>query len=197
MGSFGFADKINVLESLILFFGVTMTIRFKLISRFSWPKWSFRAMLSDFSWKSLFRVIFHKVLAVILSIFFLTVGFLFLGYAFIEIITNTAGIHAQMMDVSNVPHMHIGKYQFGCEGTGLFKTKVIQDHVEYKGVFCLYPAWPNHIEPTVDDVVRVWPTKRPFVAAAPMQDMGWIVSVFFLMIGLVMFEFFILAWTIH
>jgi len=153
--------------------------------------------LADFSWKSLFRIIFHKVLAIILSILFLTISCLFLGYAFVDIITNAAGINAQMMSVSNVTHVHIGKYQFGCKGTGLFKSTVIQNHVEYKGVFCLYPTWPNHVEPIVDDVVRVWPTKKPFVAAAPMQGMDWIVSFFFLMIGLVMFEFFILAWTIH
>jgi len=91
----------------------------------------------------------------------------------------------------------VGKYRLVYEGTGLFKAAVIKDHVEYKNVYCLYPAWPNYAEPTLDDMVKVWPAKKPLIAAPEMQGKGWIVSVFFLLVGLVMFEFFILAWTIH
>jgi hypothetical protein len=127
----------------------------------------------------------------------LAISFLFLGYAFIEITTNTVGVNAQVVDVSNLPNLHVGKCHFGFEGTGLFKSAVIKDHVEYKSVFCLYPAWPNHVEPTINDFVKVWPEKKPIIAATPMQSMGWIVAVFFSMVGLVMFEFFLLAWTIH
>jgi hypothetical protein len=174
-----------------------MSINLKSISSLSWPKWFFITKLRLFPWKSLPRFIFKKILAVILSIFFLVVSLLFLGYGFIEITTNTMGVNAQMVDISNLPKMYIGKHQFGCGGTGLFKSTVIKDHVEYKGIFCLYPAWPNHIEPTINDFVKVWPEKKPIIAATPMQSMGWIVSVFFLMVGLVMFEFFLLAWTIH
>jgi hypothetical protein len=174
-----------------------MSINLKSIFSFSWPKWSFITKLRFFSWKSLPGIIFKKFLATILSIFFLAISLLFLGYAFIEITTNTVGVNAQMADVSNLPNAHVGKYQFGCEGTGLFKTIVIKDHVEYKGVFCLYPAWPNHVEPTINDFVKVWPEKKPIIAATPMQSMGWIVSIFFLVIGLVLLEFFLLAWTIH
>jgi len=174
-----------------------MAINFKSIPHFSWSKWSFAAKLRAFPWKSFPGIIFRKVLAIIISIFFLVISFLFLSYAFIEITTNTVGINAQMMDVSHVPNIHIGKYQFACEGTGLFKSTVIEDRIEYKNVFCLYPARPNHVEPTADDFVKVWPEKKPFIAAAKMQSMGWIVSFFFLVVGLVMFEFFLLAWTIH
>jgi hypothetical protein len=174
-----------------------MSINFKSIPRFSWPKLSFVAKLRAFPWKELPRILFKKFLAVILSIFFLTVSFLFLGYAFIEITANTVGMNAQVADVSTLPHILVGKHRLGYERAGLFKATVIEDGVEYRNVFCLYPAWPNHVDPAVDNFVKVWPEKRPFIAAGTMQGMGWIVSVFFLMVGLVMFEFFLLAWTIH
>jgi hypothetical protein len=106
-------------------------------------------------------------------------------------------VNAQVVDVSSLPEILIGKYRFGCGGIGLFKAAAIKDHVEYKNIFCLYPAWPNHVEPAVDDFVKVWPEKKPFIATTPMQGMGWIISVFFLMVGLVMFEFSLLSWTIH
>ena len=174
-----------------------MSINFKSIPRFSWPKLSFVAKLRAFRWKALPQIIFKKFLAVILSIFFLAVSFLFLGYSFIEITTNTVGVNAQVADVSILPNILVGKHRLGYERAGLFKAIVVEDGVEYKNVFCLYPAWPNHVEPTVDNFVKVWPEKRPFIAATSMQGIGWIVSVFFLMVGLVMFEFFLLAWTIH
>jgi hypothetical protein len=174
-----------------------MSINFKSIPRFSRPKFYFVAKFQAFSRKALPEIIFNKILVVVLSIFFLVISFLFLGYAFIEITTNTVGVNAQVADVSTFPHILVGKHRFGYERVGLFKATVIEDSIEYRDVFCLYPAWPNHVDPAVDNFVKVWPEKRPFIAATSMQGMGWIVSVFFLMVGLVMFEFFLLAWTIH
>jgi hypothetical protein len=153
--------------------------------------------LRAYSWSALPSKVFRKILAIILSLLFLIVSLLFLGYSAIQIITNTVGIQAQVADVSSLPNTPVGKYRLVYEGAGLFKAAVVKDHVEYEGVYCLYPAWPNYTEPNMGDQVKVWPEKKPLVAALPMQGKGWIVSVFFLFVGLVMFEFFLLAWTIH
>jgi len=174
-----------------------MAINFKSIPRFSWPQWVYMTKLRAFPWKSLPQTILRKVLAVILSILFLAISLLFLGYAFIEITANTAGVSVQVADISSFHNIPVGKHQLRYKTVGLFKVVVIKDHIEYKDVICLYPAWPNHVEPMVDDLVKVWPEKKPLIAATQIGVQGWIVSVFFLMVGLAMFEFFLLAWTIH
>jgi hypothetical protein len=174
-----------------------MALNLKSITLPSWPKWPFLAKLRAYPWKALPRKILLKILALILSVLFLAISLLFLTYSFIEITTNTLGVSAQVADGSSLPNTPVGKYRLVYEGAGLFKAAVIKDHVEYKGVYCLYPAWPNYIEPALDDFVKVWPANKPLIAAPEMQGKGWMVSIFFLMVGLIMFEFFILAWTIH
>lgn len=158
---------------------------------------SFWSKLRAYSWSLLPSKILRKILALILSFLFLAISLLFLGYAAIEIITNTVGVSAQVADVSSLPKTPVGKYRLAYEGAGLFKTAVEKEHVEYQGVYCLYPAWPNYTEPNWGDQVKVWPVNKPLVAAPQMFGKGWIVSVFFLFVGLVLFEFFLLAWTIH
>jgi hypothetical protein len=186
-----------IMSVFFLMAGLVMIINLKSISRLAWTQQALVSELRDFHWKSLLRIILLNVLVVILSVLFLTVSFLFLGYAFIEITTNTAGVYAQVADVSSFPNTSLGKYRLVYEDAGLFKAAIVKDHVEYKNVICLYPAWPNHTQPTLDDMVKVWPKNNPLISAIPMQVLGWIVSVFFLMVGLAMFEFFLLAWTIH
>jgi ABC-type antimicrobial peptide transport system permease subunit len=177
--------------------GLAILINLKSTTRFLWSQESFAAELGDYTWKSLLRIILLKVLVVILSILFLILSFLFLSYAFIEITANTAGVSAQVADVSSFHNMPVGKHRLRYETVGLFKAVVIKDNVEYKDVICLYPAWPNHVDPAMENMVKVWPEKKPLVAATQMQVLGWVVSFFFLLVGLAMFEFFLLVWTIH
>jgi len=186
-----------IVSVFFLIAGLAIIINFKSILLISWPPWAFVAQRGSYTWKSLLRIILLKVLAVILSILFLVLSFLFLGYAFIEITANTAGVSAQVADVSRFHDISAGKHRLRYETAGLFKAAVIKDNVEYKDVICLYPAWPNHVDPAAEGMVKVWPEKKPLIAATPMQVLGWVVSLFFLLVGLAMFEFFLLAWTIH
>lgn len=186
-----------IVSAFFLIIGLAIIINFKSILLLSWPQWAFATKLRAFQWKSLLRIILLNVLAVILSILFLVLSFLFLGYAFIQITANTAGVSAQVADVSSFHNISVGKHRLRYETVGLFKAVVIKDNVEYKDVICLYPAWPNHADPATADMVKVWPEKKPLIAAIPMQVLGWVVSFLFLLVGLAMFEFFLLAWTIH
>ncbi len=186
-----------IVSVFFLMVGLVMIINLRSVSRLLWSPWAFATELRAFSWKSFFWTILLNVLVFILSVLFLAVSFLFLGYAFIEITANTAGADAQVADVFGFPSTSVGKYHLVYEEAGLFKATVVKDDVEYKNIICLYPAWPNHAQPTQNDMVKVWPKNKPFLAATPMQVPGWMVSVFFLMVGLAMFEFFLLVWTIH
>lgn len=185
-----------ILSVFFLIAGLAILVDFKSISRLLWSG-SFTAGWGGYTWKSLLRLMLLNVLAVTLSILFLVLSFLFLGYAFIEITANTAGVSAQVTDVACFPDIAVGKHRLGFETVGLFKAVVIKDDVEYKNVICLYPAWPNHVDPAKESLVKVWPEKKPLIAATQLQVLGWVVSVFFLLVGLAMFEFFLLAWTIH
>jgi hypothetical protein len=186
------------LSALFLALGLTMFVFVRLVWTVrSWSQLPLWARLRAYPWKSLPRKILRKFLAIVLSVLFLAISLLFLAYSSTEIITTTMGVNAQIADVSSLPKTPIGKYRLIYEGAGLFKTTVEKDQNQFSGVFCLYPAWPNYLEPQKGDAVMVWPAEKPFVAAPEMKGKAWIVSVFFLIIGLVMFEFFLLAWTIH
>jgi hypothetical protein len=165
--------------------------------KFTWPQFTFLAKVRAYPWKSLPRRILRQVLALILSVLFLAISLLFLGYAGVHILTNSLGVEAQVADMSSLPNTPIGKYRLVYEGAGLFKGAVEKDGKKYDGIYYLYPAWPNYTEPAGGEKVLIWPAQKPLVAALPMTGRGWIVSIFFLVIGLVMFEFFLLAWTIH
>jgi hypothetical protein len=174
-----------------------MAFHLKSITLPSFPKWPIMDKIRSYSWASLPRRILRKILAMILSILFLAVSLLFLAYSTIQITANTLGVNAQIADVSGLPNTAVGKCRLVYEGAGMYKVAVGKNRIEYSGVYCLYPAWPNHMEPNTGDWVKVWPAEKPFIAAPEMRGKGWILSVLVLIIGLAMFEFFLLAWTIH
>ncbi len=163
------------------------------------PKWKFWEKMKAYPYKSLPRRILRQILAIILSLLFLAISLLFLGYSGSQILTNSLGVDATVADMTTLPNtpLGIGQYQLVYEGAGVFKGAVDKDGKEFENVYFVYPAWPNYTAPANGEAVKVWPTQRPYVAALEMKGRGWIVSIFFLIVGLVMFEFFLLAWTIH
>ena len=163
----------------------------------TWPKWTFLAKLRAFPWKSLPRMILRKVLALVLSLLFLAISLLFLSYSGIQILTNSMGADATVSDLSSLPNTPVGKYRLVYQGAGIYQGAVDKGGKVYDHIYYVYPAWPSQASPDYGQAVKVWPAQRPYVAALEMTGRGWIVAIFFLIIGLVMFEFFLLAWTIH
>jgi hypothetical protein len=161
------------------------------------PKWVFSAKLRAYPWKSLPRKILRKVLAIILSLLFLIISLLFLGYSGVQILTNSSGVDATVADLSTLPKTPVGKYRLIYEGAGLFRGAIERNENKFDNIYFVYPAWPNYEEPSTGQAVKVWPAERPLVAALQMTGLAWIVAIFGLIVGLVMFEFFLLAWTIH
>lgn len=142
--------------------------------------------------KKTVRFIIMKTIGLCFSVVFLVLGAYFLGHSLAATASTVKGHDAKITDVSN----QIGKFQTACRVGGLFVVTAEIEKKKYEKIYCLYPAWPDLLQPTKGDVIQVWPAKQP-LAGAPLVD-GWawfIVGTFFI-VGLVMLEFAFLVLTI-
>jgi hypothetical protein len=89
---------------------------------------------------------------------------------------------------------------------GLFTLSVINTEEEvapkkkpqvFPNVYGVYPAWPDHLEPTAKDTVRIWPAKKPLFAMPAVEGWGWILLGTVLVVGLIFLEFAILSLTLR
>ncbi len=115
--------------------------------KFTWPKFTLFVKIWAYPWKSLPGRILRQILALILSVLFLAISLLFLGYAGVHILSNSLGVEAEVADMSSLPNTPVGKYRLVYEGAGLFKGAVDMNGKKHDGIYYLYPAWPNYTEP--------------------------------------------------
>lgn len=144
-------------------------------------------------WKNLLRLTSVKILAVIIAVVFFSLGVLFLTYCVISVGGTTKGGEAKIIAVSQV----IGEHPSACRWGGLFTVVAETSDKKPVKIYCLYPAWPDVLNPVKGDIIRVWPVKQPRVGAVPLDGWGWFIVGTLLIVGLVMFEFAFLALTIH
>src|SRR5580658_2441531 len=162
--------------------------------------------MSFFNHLKLFlRLVLVKLLGGLLAAVFLFIALFFLAYPLISLVTTQGGQDAKVAYVSN----HIGKLKTGCRIGGLFQVGV--DHSNFSGpkkkgetnlkspgdkIYCLYPAWPDQLEPQSGDVIRVWPAKKPLFAEPLTDGWGWFILGTIFVVGLVLVEFAFLALTV-
>ena len=116
------------------------------------------------------------------------------------------GQDAKVVSVFN----HIGKLKTGCRIGGLFQVNVGDQNLsapkKKKGeinpksaadkIYCLYPAWPDQLEPQAGDIIRVWPAKKPLFGEPLTDGWGWFILGTIFVVGLVLVEFAFLALTV-
>lgn len=161
--------------------------------------------MSSFNWKSLLRFIVVKTLGVVLAIVFFFIAVLFLAYPLISLVTGQGGKDAKVSAVFN----HIGKLKTGCRVGGLFQVNVDNQNSsapKKKGlsnskssndkIYCLYPAWPDQLEPQNGDAIQVWPAKKPLLGEPLTDGWGWFILGTIFVVGIVLLEFSFLALTV-
>lgn len=176
------------------------------INSLSLPILSAGLSMSSFNLKSFLRLIIVKSLGVVLAAVFFFIAVFFLAYPLISLITTQGGMDGKVASVFN----HIGKLKTGCRVGGLFQVSVENQNLlvqkKRKGeanpkasgdkIFCLYPAWPDQLEPQSGDIIRVWPAKKPLFGAPLTDGWGWFVLGTIFIVGLVLLEFAFLALTV-
>ncbi|HVZ81715.1 MAG TPA: hypothetical protein VHE12_13075 [bacterium] len=158
--------------------------------------------MPDASWRSTARLILMKTLGVVLCVLFLLMGLALLSFPMVALLTNQGGVDGKVVAVSDRTH--------GCHtGTrvgGLFTLSVTNSSEEpspkkkpqvHPNVYGVYPAWPDHLEPTAGDEVRIWPGKKPLLAMPAIEGWGWILLGTVLVVGLIFLEFSLLSLTLH
>src|SRR5579883_3086526 len=124
--------------------------------------------MATFNWKSVLRTVFIKAIGLLLAILLLPVALFFLSYPLIALATTQGGEDAKVAIVSD----HFNKFKTGCRIGGLFTVatekagakKEAHHKVELnQNVYCLYPVWPDQLQPSKGDVIRVWPAKKPLL----------------------------------
>ncbi len=157
--------------------------------------------MSDLNWKSALRIVLMKTLGVLLAVIFLPIALLFLAYPVIALATTHGGEDAKVVSVSD----HFNKMKTGCRIGGLFtvstepqETQKILKHKAGpdKNIYCLYPVWPDQLQPLKGDIIRVWPVKKPLLGAPSTEGWGWFIAGTIFVLGLVMLEFMFLAITL-
>ncbi len=176
------------------------------INSFSSPILSAGLGMSSFNWKSFLRLIIVKSLGIVLAVVFFFIAVFFLAYPLISLVATQGGIDGKVASVSN----HMGKLKTGCRVGGLFQVSVENQNLsapkKQKGqsnpkassdkIYCLYPAWPDQLEPQSGDVIRVWPAKKPLFGAPLTDGWGWFILGTIFVVGLVLLEFAFLALTV-
>jgi hypothetical protein len=162
--------------------------------------------MSSFNWKSILRLIVVKSFGVALAIVFFFIATFFLAYPLIALVTSQGGTDGKVTSVFN----HIEKLKTGCRVGGLFQVSIENQNLsgqkKQKGesnlkassdkIYCLYPAWPDQLEPQSGDTIRVWPAKKPLFGAPLTDGWGWFILGTIFVVGLVLLEFAFLALTI-
>jgi hypothetical protein len=149
--------------------------------------------MASFDWKSPLRFIALKCAGVVLAVIFLALALVFTVYPLFSLLVTRGGDEAKIQTVSN----HMGNRQTGFRVGGLFTTSVKIDKKTYDQVYCLYPAWPDQLEPTPGDYVQVWPGNKPLLGAPYTEGWGWFILGTLFVFGLVFFEFAFLSLTLH
>src|SRR5580693_5778209 len=133
--------------------------------------------------KSLLRLVIVKLVGGLLAVIFICVALVFLAYPLVSLVASQGGQDAKVVSVFN----HIGKLKTGCRIGGLFQitvtgqnpsaTKPKKGEMKAKSaddkIYCLYPAWPDQLEPQSGDIIRVWPAKKPLFAEPLTDGWGW------------------------
>ncbi len=140
------------------------------------------------------RYILLKLFGLALALLFLGLSVLFLGYSLISGASSSRGVEAKVVSISSGSLGH-------CRATnswgGLFKLGVEREKGKTEKVISLYPAWPEILNPSLGDVVNVWPPKQPRVGAPFVDGWGWFLLGTFLIVGLVFLEFAFLSLTLR
>ena len=158
--------------------------------------------MPDASWKSTLRLVLMKTLGVVLCLLFLILGVTLLAFPMVALVTSQGGTDGTVVAISNACHgVHTGT-RVG----GLFTLSVTSSDEElapkkkatvHSNVYGVYPAWPDHLEPSLKDTVRVWPGKKPLFAMPAIEGWGWILLGTVLVVGLILLEFSLLSLTLH
>ncbi len=157
--------------------------------------------MSTFNWKPLLRTLFMKTVGALLAILFLPIALLFLAYPVIALATTHGGEDAKVVSVSD----HFNKIKTGCRIGGLFTVSTEPQDLKKassrktgpdKNIYCLYPVWPDQLQPLKGDIIRVWPAKKPLLGAPSTEGWGWFIAGTIFVLGLVMLEFMFLAITL-
>jgi hypothetical protein len=158
--------------------------------------------MPDASWKSTLRFVLLKTLGVILCLFFLFTGITLLAFPLVALVTSQGGVDGRVVAISNGCH----GFHTGTRVGGLFTLSVTSSEDEvapkkkaqvHPNVYGVYPAWPDHLEPSLKDTVRVWPAKKPLFAMPAVEGWGWILLGTVLVVGLILLEFAILSLTLR
>ena len=157
--------------------------------------------MANFNWKSVLRAIFMRALGIILALILLPIALFFLAYPFVSLITSRAGEDAKIVVVSD----HLSKIKTGYRIGGIFtvatektgaKKGSLRKGELNENIYCLYPVWPDQLQPSKGDLIRVWPAKKPLLGGPSTEGWGWFIAGTFFVLGLVLVEFVFLALTI-
>ncbi len=149
--------------------------------------------MTDFNWKSLSQLILVKIIGGVLAVLFLLLASFFLSYCFISVASTVKGKDAKIALVSG----QIKNHQSACRFGGFFQTTVELDKKKTEKIICIYPAWPDMLQPLPGDLIRVWPANQPVVGAVPVDGWGWFIIGTLMVVGFILVEFAFLALTIR
>jgi hypothetical protein len=150
--------------------------------------------MAPINWKNSLRLIALKLLGGVLAVVFLGMSLIFIGYPVVSLVVNRGGDEGQIVSVSNC----VGKARTGFRVGGIFTASVKIDKKTYGDVYCLYPAWPDQLEPTKGDYILVWPEKKPLLGVPETREAwGWFILGTLFIFGLVFLEFAFLSLTLH
>ena len=107
--------------------------------------------------------------------------------------TSVKGVDAKVVTVST----QVGKCHTAFRLGGLFQVSALIEKQKHEKIYCLYPAWPDQLQPTKGDIIEVWPEKQPFVGAPYVEGWGWFLVGTLFVLGLVMLEFAFIALTLR
>ena len=144
--------------------------------------------------KMTLRYVILKVVGLVLFLAFFSIALLFLGYTLVNGLSSTRGKEAAITSISSG---QIGGCKVSSRWGGFYRVGVESEKVSHKDIYCLYPAWPDTLQPTLGDVINVWPAKQPRVGAPVVDGWGWFILGTLLIVGLVFLEFSFLSITLR
>jgi hypothetical protein len=157
--------------------------------------------MASSNWKKVLRLIFVKFFGALLAIVFLFFALWFISYPLLSFATTQGGADAKVTAVSD----RFNKMKTGCRVGGLFTVSVEMStekmgahskNLAYDKIYCLYPVWPDQLQPDKGNLIRVWPAKKPLFGEPLTDGWGWFIVGTVLVVGLLMLEFSFLALTI-
>ncbi len=156
--------------------------------------------MANFNLKSILRVLFMKMIGVIVAVILLPIALLFLAYPIVLLATSQGGIDAKVALVSD----HLSKIKTGYRIGGIFTVAAEKPGVKKgsspkavldENIYCLYPVLPDQLQPVKGDIIRVWPSKRPLLGDPSTEGWGWFIAGTVFVLGLVLLEFVFLVLT--